>query len=551
MINKPVVGSLCLGLLIIALISYLPALFLNLMDIDATQLALIAMEMSQSGNFMDLYDMGSPYLDKPHFLFWSAAVFYKIFGITNFSYKLTSFLFVLLALRSTYGFSRLYYEKTVAQLSAFVLGTSLFLYLMINDVRADTILMGAIIFSVWQIAWFIKDGRWVNWMLGFAGLAVAMMTKGPIGLMVPVLAIGAHLIIKRKWKDLFKPVWLLSIVYIGILLIPLMVALYNQFGTYGLQFYFWDQSFGRLTGTNPFVNSQEVPQQQDLFFFAHTLLWVIIPWTLLFIVGIAKTTLLAFRNMIKNKDQGEYITIAGFWLPLVALSFSEYKLPHYIYVILPFTAIIIAKNLFAAFEQNKNKWLAWSHIFLLSLLWLGIFVALVYVFPINLSWVLILLIVLTLLFIIITLKVKPLITKIILATWITILGITSLLSWHFYPTLLRYQAPSEIAIDIVSSDIPVERVYSFNKFDRSIHFYTRTILPNIKNYAALDSILSEGPTWIYANKNIMEQIVSKAYHVDTSRSYDAFMVTLMNLKFLNKETRPEAITKSYLLYVEK
>jgi 4-amino-4-deoxy-L-arabinose transferase-like glycosyltransferase len=51
-------------------------------------------------------------------------------------------------------------------------------------------------------------------------IAGGMMTKGPIALVVPVLAFAPQWFFEKKWAYFFKPIYLLGIVLIGILLIP-------------------------------------------------------------------------------------------------------------------------------------------------------------------------------------------------------------------------------------------------------------------------------------------------------------------------------------------
>jgi 4-amino-4-deoxy-L-arabinose transferase-like glycosyltransferase len=84
---------------------------IDMMDIDAAQYASISREMMQSGNFLQLYDAGVNYLDKPPFLFWVSSISLKLFGVNNFAYKLPSFLFAILAVYAVFKFSLLYYQK--------------------------------------------------------------------------------------------------------------------------------------------------------------------------------------------------------------------------------------------------------------------------------------------------------------------------------------------------------------------------------------------------------------------------------------------------------
>ncbi len=84
-------------------------LFLDVMDVDATQYASMAREMLETGNYLKLYNRYENYLDKPPLIFWLSALSYKLLGVSNFAYKLPSFLFSLLAAYSTYRLAKLYY----------------------------------------------------------------------------------------------------------------------------------------------------------------------------------------------------------------------------------------------------------------------------------------------------------------------------------------------------------------------------------------------------------------------------------------------------------
>ena len=100
---------------------------------------------------------------------------------------------------------------------------------MTNDVRTDTILQAFVIFSVWQLAAFVKLNQWKNLILGFIGIAFAMMAKGPIGAVTPIIAIGFDFLLKRQWKMIFNWKWLIGILIVAVLLIPLTYGLYTQF----------------------------------------------------------------------------------------------------------------------------------------------------------------------------------------------------------------------------------------------------------------------------------------------------------------------------------
>ena len=127
---------------------YIIGFGIDIMDIDASQYAEMSREMSLSNSYLQVFEVGKDYLDKPPFLFWVTALSMKIFGANNFAYRLPSFLFALFALFSTYRFALLFYKKEIASLAALILASCQAFYLINHDVKTDTILMSWVIFSI-------------------------------------------------------------------------------------------------------------------------------------------------------------------------------------------------------------------------------------------------------------------------------------------------------------------------------------------------------------------------------------------------------------------
>jgi 4-amino-4-deoxy-L-arabinose transferase-like glycosyltransferase len=344
-------------------IVYIIGLFLDVMDVDAAQYASMAREMLETGNYLKLYNRYENYLDKPPLVFWLSALSYKLLGVSNFAYKLPSFLFSLLATYSTYRLAKLYYGKETAYLAALVLASCQAFFLFNHDVRTDTNLTGAVIFAVWQLAVFNRNNKFLNLLLGFTGVALAMLAKGPIGLMVPVLAFTTDFVLKRQWRSFFSWQWLAGVVWVGFLLLPMCIGLYQQYdahpetvvngqtGVSGLRFFFWTQSFGRITGENVWKNDA------DFFFFMHTFLWSFLPWSLLFVVAFFGNTWKLAQKKFRISSEEEALTWGGFLFPYIALSLSKYQLPHYIFVLFPLAAIVTGKYIHEILvSSQKLKW---------------------------------------------------------------------------------------------------------------------------------------------------------------------------------------------------
>jgi 4-amino-4-deoxy-L-arabinose transferase-like glycosyltransferase len=321
---------------------YVFNLFVDVMAIDAAQYAEMSWEMFTTHSFLKVHLLGADYLDKPPLLFWLNCLSFYLFGVGNVSYKLPSLLFALLAIWSTYRFAQLYYSREVALTASLMLATTEALFLITNDVRTDTMLMGAVIFAIWQWAQFFDTHKTKNILLGSIAIGLAMLAKGPIGIIAVAAALLPHIIFSKRWRLLIDLRIILTIVIIGLLLSPMCIGLYQQWGWHGLKFYFWTQSFGRITGASEWSNDP------DTFFLIHTTLWAFLPWSLFLFVGWTDIVMALFSRKIFVR---EIISISGFTLVLIAMMLSRYQLPHYIFVAYPLGAVIAADYL----SRLRNK----------------------------------------------------------------------------------------------------------------------------------------------------------------------------------------------------
>lgn len=531
------------------------------MDVDAAQYASIAREMLERKDYLHVTNRYADYLDKPPLLFWLSALSFKAFGISNFAYKFPSLLFALLGIFSTYKLGKLLYSEKTGILAALMFASCQAMFLITNDVRTDTILTGAIIFSIWNIAAFNQSGKWIALLAGFVGITLAMLAKGPIGLMAPALAFGSHFILRREWATIFRWQWLIGLIVVIILLTPMLWGLYQQFdlhpekGVSGVRFYLWDQSFGRLTGDNPFINSQDKPQDADTFFFMHTFLWAFLPWSLFFILGYfmkLKTIVLSKFKLTKNE---EAITTGGFTLVFIAMSLSDYKLPHYIFIVFPLAAIISADYLLKVFENSEKKKL--QQIFsvvqsvTIALVWLVIIVLCIYSFPIKsvLLWCSLSLFVAATIYFFF--KKSEVLQKLITVSLITIIGANYMLSLHVYPTLLSYQSNVAGGKFIAKKNIPNEQFVCYLSGGHSLDFYSKRIVHWIQSPTEITTRLNKGEVWIFTSDEGKQNIEQAQLFADSVIAYSDYRVSMLSLQFLNPTEREKMLKKKYLLRFSK
>jgi len=539
--------------IVIALL-YLSAIRVDTMDVDASQYAEMSREMMLSGDYLHVYDRGAEYLDKPPFLFWVSAASMKVFGVNNLGYKFPSLLFALLAIFATYRLAKLLYGEVTGRMAALVLATCQGLFLMTNDVRCDTILMGWVITAIWLIQEWVIHRKLAYLLAGCGAIAFGMMTKGPIALMIPVFCFMSDWILKRQWRNFLQPAYFSGILVIAVLLIPMSVGLYQQFdlhpekfvngkqGVSGLRFFYWSQSFGRITGESPWKN------EVDITFLLQNMAWSFLPWIFLFIPALVINVIELFRQKFRLQPQQEWLTTGGFLLSYLALGSSAYQLPHYIFVAFPLAAIITARFLYTLIEEGKYRKLSnFLHSFQVSIIFLLLLVALTlisYAFPAHLIYIAFWAAGFFL-WLYIAFR-KGLNGKML---WLPAAGmiiVNFFITNHLYPALLQFQVGSVAGKYIHSNSIPTGKVAAYKMDDplNSLHFYAQGIISGIGN---ISDIQSGG--YVLTMDQGLTELKEKGVAFDIVKQGQLFKVSELTPDFLNPKTRRTATKIYYFLKI--
>ena len=230
----------------------------DLWNPDEPRYAQVAREMVQRGDWILMHFNGKTYADKPPLFFWLIGLSsYLCGGFTSFSVRFPAALFGTLTVILTFILGRSLYGSRTGFLSGMVLATSLeFIYLS-TRANIDTTLTffttaSLLCFFQWHrytpphlgseskrpsprgrvlstLPTGEREGVRGNWfgqrkirnlfIYGFyISMALATLTKGPVGFVLPLLVSLIYLIIQKDWKGL-KEMKLLS----GMLLFVVIV----------------------------------------------------------------------------------------------------------------------------------------------------------------------------------------------------------------------------------------------------------------------------------------------------------------------------------------
>ncbi|HXP51723.1 MAG TPA: hypothetical protein VN922_17335, partial [Bacteroidia bacterium] len=365
-------------------------------------------------------------------------------------------------------------------------------------------------------------------------------------------------IYQRQWKNFFRWQYLVALAIIAIMLLPMSYGLYEQFdlhpekteydikGISGLRFYYWTQSFGRITGESKWNNNP------DPFFLVHSFCWSFLPWIVFFIPAL----FIEIKNKIRrfnSPDKTEAITIGGFLLVFLFLTRSNYLLPHYTFPLHTLAAIITANYLNKNLLQGGKSKLALInfgvHVFIMLVLYAGTFLLVDFVFPTN-PWLNIPVILSLGIFAVILLSKKiSKMYKVLFGTVLPFITLALILNVHFYPNLLDFQMSSRVAKDInpIASDDSKLLIFR-NYIGSCALFYSKIPVNEYIDEKTLPDNLIKGKTYILADSADTKAIQQVNPNIVIIKKYDSFGVTGLNGKFLNPATRNSVVDKKVLLY---
>jgi 4-amino-4-deoxy-L-arabinose transferase-like glycosyltransferase len=406
------------------------------------------------------------------------------------------------------------------------------------DIHADTPLQAFIAFALWQFAEFIHTKKDKHWILGFTGVGFAMLSKGPVGMVIPAFAVVGHILLKKDFRLLLNYRWYLGILLSFVILTPALAGLYNQFGSDGLIFFFWDNNVGRFTGSY-------IQAINDPLFYVHSLLYLFLPWSLLFFAS----AYMEFKTLIRNKFKSpEYFTFAGIWIFFIILNASKNQLPNYIFGIMPLIAVLTAKWTDMALTQKEKLLKVYFSIqnSITAILWLAIGFIAFYLFPVS-NWQLITISTLAIAATIyIFTNSKSYIPRLILPSAIAFISLIWQLNNDIFPYIFSYQAPPQAARYFTENAKPGETLFNYNYSQYELFFYSEPQAEQLSNDEEMRAVAGNPGNWIFTDSEGFEKIAALNLKPDTVIEYRHLYLN-KSIEFIPPKNRENALYPMYLI----
>jgi len=311
---------------------------------DEGRYAEIGREMAQSGDWITPHLNGLKYFEKPPLQYWATAAAFRLFGDSHWGARwwpaTTTFACVLLMF---WAARRLYGDEDIALSAAATLGGCT--GFVINS-HINTLDGGLAAFLTLALLGFLlaqrpgapqKENR--NWMLVvWAALALAVLSKGLIGVVLPGAVLTLYLLIERDWPMLARLHFGKGLALFLLIVAPWFIAVSLTNDEFA-RFFFIHEHFERFL-------TKVHRREGGWYYFIPILLFGSMPW-LPFIVARLRD------GWRRNGASGilQPLRLLLLWTGFIFLFFSvsSSKLPSYILPVFP------ALALFAAVEMQRME----------------------------------------------------------------------------------------------------------------------------------------------------------------------------------------------------
>ncbi len=302
--------------------------------------ALTAKEMVLSGDWISPQIYGTYWYDKPIFLYWLLCLSYAVFGFTDFAARLPSALFgTLSVIIAVWYMLRRYQRVWPALLLAAMTITSLEVWAVSHSIITDQMLFAFTAATMFFAYIGLTEGKKNFVIAAYASAALSVLTKGPVGIVLPGLFLLIFIALRRNTtylKRLFPPA--------GILLFCIISL--SWYGTmyvrHGMDF------INGFLGLNNVVRAtvSEHPQYNVWYYYVILVPLSLLPWTGPCLYGLWK----------RRGWNDEYVYMAV-WAVGTILFYTcmATKYPTYAYITNMPLLFLGAQTILMLYQQEKRR----------------------------------------------------------------------------------------------------------------------------------------------------------------------------------------------------
>jgi len=284
------------------------------------------------------------YWDKPPLFFWLGAAAMKVLGPAPLAARLPSALAHVATVLLAYAAARMLWGRWAGLLAGAVMAVAPLALVMSHVARMETLLTAltaAMLLAVLKL-WAGGGRAWVWTIVLYAAAGLGLLTKGPVAVILPGLAVLGAAILTRRWGDLARLRPLAGVLIVLAIAAPWYVYMHLHYpgdaqgGGFSRAF-FLSQHFERAT-TDAYGHAGHWPG-----YLVGVLLLGFMPWTFF----LPQACVRLFRRGWGERREQPAVMLLCAWAvaTLGAYSLAKTQMPHYVLPAIPPLAILVGAYL--------------------------------------------------------------------------------------------------------------------------------------------------------------------------------------------------------------
>jgi 4-amino-4-deoxy-L-arabinose transferase-like glycosyltransferase len=317
--------------------------YLGLIDPDEPFYAQTTREMLQAHDWVTPRIFGQPQFEKPILIYWLSMGSFRLFGPSEFAARVPAALFATILVFMTWAFASRQLGGREGLLSAVVLATAVEFIISARMMLTDMVFAAFVCGSAFSL-WFaareerLRD-RWFLAACGLCGLAV--LTKGPLGLLLPLFALAALLLQRARPLPARPASIALGLAVFTLIAVPWYAIMLRMYGSQYFDSFFLHENVGR------FLHAEH-PGNNRPYYYLAVLVGGSIPWMPVLAVLVRRARNAGFWSGLPR-----YLAAWGL-LCLVFFTLAASKLPSYVLFLLVPLSILIGHALAALLAEGAR-----------------------------------------------------------------------------------------------------------------------------------------------------------------------------------------------------
>jgi len=330
---KHLTGTFCLSAALIYL--YPLTLSTPLLEPDEGLHATISQEMLETGNWVVPTFRGEPFLDKPALYFWAQMVSLKTLGMTEQAVRLPGLLFALLGALTTGLLANRLFNREVGLVAGLAASTMVVPMALAQAAVHDVALVpwtNLAMLCLWELRRASSRRSELGWLCGAVlMLALAMLTKGLLGVALTAVGFGGFLLVRRSHGIRMATHLLVAVVGGIVVALPWFLAVEARVPGY-LYYYFVER---HLLG---YVTTSQPHGHEPWYYYLPVIALGAMPWVY-FLIPLSSDEWSRRRT---RRSDGFLLVVSWLFSSIIFLSTARSKLATYALPVFPAIATLCA-----------------------------------------------------------------------------------------------------------------------------------------------------------------------------------------------------------------